>query len=92
MSHSLGLFSFTRLIAVPLAHALGVKDKVRLRASHNSVLEKYYNTHSKHPSQVTPNTCYIYITYLIRFKNHLVYVMKISYIYGKEKFSEVLGF
>lgn len=56
MTHCLGLFSFTRLIAVPLAHALGVKDKVRLRESHNPVLEKYYNTHSKHPTQVTPNT------------------------------------
>ncbi|KAA0715186.1 Ceramide synthase 2 [Triplophysa tibetana] len=42
---------YERLIAVPLAHTLGVKDKVRLRASHNPVLEKYYNTHSKHPTQ-----------------------------------------
>lgn len=53
MTHGLSLFSFTRLIAVPLAHALGVKDKVRLKASHNPALEKYYNTHSKHPTQVT---------------------------------------
>uniref|UniRef100_A0A673N6Q0 Ceramide synthase 2-like n=1 Tax=Sinocyclocheilus rhinocerous TaxID=307959 RepID=A0A673N6Q0_9TELE len=48
----LGLRAFyERLIAVPLAEALGVKDKIRKRASHNPVLEKYYNTHSKHPTQ-----------------------------------------
>ncbi|XP_052008834.1 ceramide synthase 2 isoform X1 [Xyrauchen texanus] len=42
---------YERLIAVPLADALGVKDKVRLSASHNPVLEKYYNLNSKHPTQ-----------------------------------------
>lgn len=48
----LGLRAFyERLIAVPLAEALGVKDKIRKRASHNPVLEKYYKTHSKHPTQ-----------------------------------------
>ncbi|XP_058608360.1 ceramide synthase 2 isoform X2 [Onychostoma macrolepis] len=48
----LGLRAFyERLIAVPLAEALGVKDKIHKRASHNPVLEKYYKTHSKHPTQ-----------------------------------------
>jgi len=48
--------SFNRLIAVPLAEALGVRDKNRKRASHNPVLEEYYKTHSKHPIQVTSQT------------------------------------
>ncbi|XP_052437493.1 ceramide synthase 2 isoform X2 [Carassius gibelio] len=48
----LGLRAFyERLIAVPLAKALGVKDKIHKRASQNPVLEKYYKTHSKHPTQ-----------------------------------------
>ncbi|XP_053356529.1 ceramide synthase 2 [Clarias gariepinus] len=42
---------YERLIAPPIAAALGVKHKVRLRASNNHTLEQYYNTHSKHPSQ-----------------------------------------
>ncbi|KAK3570841.1 hypothetical protein QTP86_028270, partial [Hemibagrus guttatus] len=42
---------YERLIAPPIAAALGVKDKVRQRASNNPTLEQYYNTHSKHPSQ-----------------------------------------
>uniref|UniRef100_A0A9R1SH54 Ceramide synthase 3b n=2 Tax=Cyprinus carpio TaxID=7962 RepID=A0A9R1SH54_CYPCA len=42
---------YERLIAVPVAEALGVKDKIRMRASHNPILEKYYKTHSKNPTQ-----------------------------------------
>ncbi|XP_072551742.1 ceramide synthase 2 [Salminus brasiliensis] len=42
---------YERLIAPVIAGALGVKDKVRLRASHNPALDQYYRTHSKHPLQ-----------------------------------------
>ncbi|XP_060779120.1 ceramide synthase 2 isoform X2 [Neoarius graeffei] len=42
---------YERLIAPPIATALGVKEKVRLKASNNPTLEVYYNKHSKHPSQ-----------------------------------------
>uniref|UniRef100_A0A672KIM3 Ceramide synthase 3b n=1 Tax=Sinocyclocheilus grahami TaxID=75366 RepID=A0A672KIM3_SINGR len=43
---------YERLIAVPVAEALGVKDKIRMRASHNPILEKYNKTHSKNNTQV----------------------------------------
>ncbi|XP_053478401.1 ceramide synthase 2 isoform X2 [Ictalurus furcatus] len=43
---------YERLLAPPIAAALRVKDKVRLRASNNPTLEQYYKTHSKHPSQL----------------------------------------
>uniref|UniRef100_A0A673GBQ2 Ceramide synthase 3b n=1 Tax=Sinocyclocheilus rhinocerous TaxID=307959 RepID=A0A673GBQ2_9TELE len=42
---------YERLIAVPIAEALGVKDKIRMTASHNPILEKYYKTHYKNPTQ-----------------------------------------
>ncbi|XP_030646280.1 ceramide synthase 2 [Chanos chanos] len=42
---------FERMVATPLAMSFGIRDKVRLRATHNPTLEHHYNTHSKHPSQ-----------------------------------------
>ncbi|XP_056401673.1 ceramide synthase 2 [Hyla sarda] len=38
-------------VATPLAKVLGVKDKVKLRAVHNPVLETFYKSRSKHPKQ-----------------------------------------
>ncbi|XP_076848989.1 ceramide synthase 2 [Brachyhypopomus gauderio] len=40
-----------RFVALHIAAALGVKDKVRLRASNNPTLEHFYRTCCKHPSQ-----------------------------------------
>lgn len=41
-----------RTVAVRLAVALGVKEKVRVTVAHNSVLESYFRTTSKNPKQV----------------------------------------
>ncbi|XP_026870935.2 ceramide synthase 2 [Electrophorus electricus] len=42
---------YERVIAQHIAEALGVKDKIRLRVSNNPILENYYMTCSKQPSQ-----------------------------------------
>ncbi|XP_068109372.1 ceramide synthase 2 isoform X2 [Hyperolius riggenbachi] len=44
-------YFFEIYAATPLAWLLGVKDKVKLRAAHNSVLEAFYTSCSKHPKQ-----------------------------------------
>lgn len=41
-----------RYVATPLAGLLNVKEKVRLKATPNAVLEKFYAATSKHPKQV----------------------------------------
>ncbi|TRZ00883.1 hypothetical protein DNTS_015617 [Danionella cerebrum] len=46
---------YERLIAEPLAETLGVRDKNRKRASYNPLLEEYYKTHSKRPTQADIN-------------------------------------
>ncbi|KAM8921618.1 ceramide synthase 2 isoform 1-T1 [Pelodytes ibericus] len=45
-------YIFEISIATPLAGALGVKDKVRLRAAFSPALEKFYTHSSKHPKQI----------------------------------------
>ncbi|XP_035285477.1 ceramide synthase 2-like [Anguilla rostrata] len=42
---------FERTVATPLASLLGVRERVRLRAEHNPLLEAYFCSTSKHPSQ-----------------------------------------
>uniref|UniRef100_A0A8P4GLM9 Ceramide synthase 2a n=1 Tax=Dicentrarchus labrax TaxID=13489 RepID=A0A8P4GLM9_DICLA len=42
---------FERTVALPLASLLGVSDKKRVRASPNPVLEAYFCSTSKHPTQ-----------------------------------------
>lgn len=44
-------FLFERFVAAPLANAFGVRDKVRLPAEPNEVLEKYFCGTSRLPSQ-----------------------------------------
>ncbi|XP_060760924.1 ceramide synthase 2a isoform X3 [Neoarius graeffei] len=43
---------FERTVALRLASAMGVKEKVRMRAAPNPTLESYFCTMSKHPAQV----------------------------------------
>ncbi|KAG8449839.1 hypothetical protein GDO86_016492 [Hymenochirus boettgeri] len=43
---------FENIVAAPLGSALGVKDKVRLRATPNPALEKFYTCSSKLPRQI----------------------------------------
>ncbi|KAL2079957.1 hypothetical protein ACEWY4_023750 [Coilia grayii] len=38
-------------VATPLATLLGVREKVRVEASHNPLLESYFRSASKHPAQ-----------------------------------------
>ncbi|XP_019478640.1 ceramide synthase 2 [Meleagris gallopavo] len=42
---------FETYVATPLAGLLGVKERVRLRAAPNAVLEKFYATTSRQPKQ-----------------------------------------
>ncbi|KAL6461194.1 hypothetical protein MHYP_G00311600 [Metynnis hypsauchen] len=42
---------FERTVAVRLASAMGVKEKVRVRAAPNPTLESFFCTTSKHPAQ-----------------------------------------
>lgn len=42
---------FERTVATPLATALGVREKVRVQASHNPLLESYFRASTKHPTQ-----------------------------------------
>lgn len=42
---------FERTVAIRLATALGVKEKVRVRAAHNPMLEAYFRSTSKSPKQ-----------------------------------------
>ncbi|XP_062342868.1 ceramide synthase 2a [Osmerus eperlanus] len=42
---------FERTVAMQLASLLGITDKVRARVAHNSVLEAYFSSSSKQPSQ-----------------------------------------
>uniref|UniRef100_W5N4X9 Ceramide synthase 3b n=1 Tax=Lepisosteus oculatus TaxID=7918 RepID=W5N4X9_LEPOC len=42
---------FERLIATPVAKCFGIKDTVRLKAVQNPVLEKYFCSNSKNPTQ-----------------------------------------
>ncbi|XP_077320368.1 ceramide synthase 2 [Lithobates pipiens] len=44
-------YVFEIYVATPLARLLGVKDKVKLRAAHNPVLETFYASCLKHPKQ-----------------------------------------
>lgn len=45
-------FLFERFVATPLANVWGVRDKMRLPAEHNPVLENYFSCTSRLPSQV----------------------------------------
>lgn len=45
---------FPRYVATPLAGLLNVKEKIRLRAAPNAVLEQFYAATTKHPKQVRP--------------------------------------
>uniref|UniRef100_A0A674K6H8 Homeobox domain-containing protein n=1 Tax=Terrapene triunguis TaxID=2587831 RepID=A0A674K6H8_9SAUR len=45
-------YLFQRFIARPLGRKLGVRDKVRLNAPPNPVLETFYATHSKKPKEL----------------------------------------
>ncbi|KAI7799047.1 ceramide synthase 2a, partial [Triplophysa rosa] len=42
---------FERTVATPLAAALGVKEKVRVRVAHNPTLESYFSNTTKNPTQ-----------------------------------------
>ncbi|GCC32523.1 hypothetical protein chiPu_0010984 [Chiloscyllium punctatum] len=42
---------FERYIATPLAKILGVKDQIRLKVTHNVVLENFFVSTSKHPTR-----------------------------------------
>ncbi|XP_007905491.1 ceramide synthase 2 isoform X2 [Callorhinchus milii] len=44
-------YFFERLIATPFARVLGLKDKVRLKVVHNAILEKFFTSITKHPTQ-----------------------------------------
>lgn len=44
--------SFLSYVATPLAGLLNVKEKIRLKATPNAVLEKFYAATTKHPKQV----------------------------------------
>lgn len=49
-------FFFFRTVATPLASLLGVKDKQRVLALPNPILESHFCSTSKHPTQViTPH-------------------------------------
>ncbi|NXT91772.1 CERS2 synthase, partial [Anhinga rufa] len=43
---------FPRYVATPLAGLLNVKEKIRLKATPNAALEKFYASTTKHPKQV----------------------------------------
>lgn len=51
-----------RTVAVRLAAALGVKEKVRVTVAHNTVLESYFRTTSKNPKQVQFSIFYTALT------------------------------
>ncbi|XP_030644280.1 ceramide synthase 2a [Chanos chanos] len=42
---------FERKVAIPLATALGVKERMRVKATHNPILESYFCTTTKYPTQ-----------------------------------------
>ncbi|XP_069041598.1 ceramide synthase 2a [Lepisosteus oculatus] len=42
---------FERFVGTPLARLLSVRERVRLRATPNAVLESFYRSSSKHPTQ-----------------------------------------
>uniref|UniRef100_A0A3P9I8S9 Ceramide synthase 3b n=1 Tax=Oryzias latipes TaxID=8090 RepID=A0A3P9I8S9_ORYLA len=44
-------YTFERYFATPLANAWEIKDKVRLTAEQNSILEKYFCSQARNPSQ-----------------------------------------
>lgn len=44
--------SLPRTVAIPLASLLGVKDKQQISAPSNPILESYYCSTSKQPTQV----------------------------------------
>lgn len=56
------LFINFRTVAVRLAAALGVKEKVRVTVAHNSVLESYFRITSKNPKQVQFSIFYTALT------------------------------
>nr|XP_033776113.1 ceramide synthase 3 [Geotrypetes seraphini]XP_033776114.1 ceramide synthase 3 [Geotrypetes seraphini]XP_033776115.1 ceramide synthase 3 [Geotrypetes seraphini]XP_033776116.1 ceramide synthase 3 [Geotrypetes seraphini] len=43
---------FERYVATPIAGAMGIKNKVRMKASPNPLLERFFNSACKHPSQL----------------------------------------
>ncbi|XP_048367153.1 ceramide synthase 2 isoform X2 [Sphaerodactylus townsendi] len=47
---------FERYVATPIAGLLNIKDKVRLKAAPNPVLEIFYSSSSKHPKQAEVET------------------------------------
>uniref|UniRef100_H3BDW4 Ceramide synthase 3 n=1 Tax=Latimeria chalumnae TaxID=7897 RepID=H3BDW4_LATCH len=44
-------YFFERFVATPLGKTLGIKETIRLKATENLVLEKFFFSHCKHPSQ-----------------------------------------
>ncbi|CAH2274374.1 ceramide synthase 3 isoform X1 [Pelobates cultripes] len=48
-------YVFERVVAIPVARAMGIRSKVRLKASVNPVLEDFYISCSKRPSQAMHN-------------------------------------
>ena len=51
-SPTLCAFSLFRTVAIPLASLLGVRDKQRVHAPPNPILESHFCSTSKHPTQV----------------------------------------
>ncbi|XP_043934340.1 ceramide synthase 3 [Protopterus annectens] len=48
-------YVFERLVALPFAKSLSIKNRARLQATPNAVLEKFFSTQSKIPSQAKIN-------------------------------------
>ncbi|XP_074061119.1 ceramide synthase 4-like isoform X1 [Macrotis lagotis] len=48
-------FGFERVIAMPLSRALGVRDRLRVKAAPNPILENFFQTHDKNPKEAQLN-------------------------------------
>ncbi|KPP60064.1 ceramide synthase 2-like [Scleropages formosus] len=64
---------FERTVAVPLASLLGVREKVRVTATHNPTLESYFCEVTKHPTQTLLPSQYWYYMLELSFYVSLLF-------------------
>lgn len=83
---SLILFFKFRTVAIQLASALGIKEEVRVRATHNPTLESYFRIANKNPKQVLHCQIHqysktLYFFYVSSFTSCFQCMQQVSFCY-----------